>query len=95
MAQFTKKIECINKDVESAKKKADETFKTLKKEYDKYFVGVCHYTFSLPSDDVMMDDGIDFFDEAIGEYHDKRRPIQNVVIPKQVTVTSFEGKYQG
>ena len=95
VAQFTKKIEYINKDVESAKKKADETFETLKKEYDKYYVGVCHYTFSLPSDDVMMDDGNDFFDEAIGEYHNKRRAIQNVAIAKQVTVTGFERKYQG
>ena len=95
VAQFTKKIKYINKDVESAKKKADETFKTLKKEYDKYYVGVCHYTFSLPSDDVMMDDGNDFFDEAIGEYHNKLRAIQNVAIAKQVTVTSFERKYQG
>ena len=95
VAQFTKKIEYINKDVESAKKKADVTFETLKKEYDKYYVGVCHYTFSLPSDDVMMDDGNDFFDEAMGEYHNKRKAIQNVAIAKQVTVTSFERKYQG
>ena len=94
VAQFTKKMEYIIKDVESAKKKADERFETLKKEYDKYFFGVCHYTFSLPSDDVMMDDGNDFFDEAIGEYHDKRRAIQNVAIAK-VTVTTFERKYQG
>ena len=75
----------------------------LKKEYDKYFVGIAQHMITLPADEVInMDennfyylDENNFLDEVMdaGLSSGKNKAPQNIGVAKQSTITIFDRKY--